>query len=283
MFRKNLLYLLIPLTLAILACKTLLGVTPPPPVIPSPTETVQTSSPETPVTVQATPPAPDGEPDEGLVTEISMKSPITDPQAEISGLAWYGDMLILLPQFPEQFARENDGALFTIPKSEILAYLQGENPAPLEPTEIPLATGCFEEQIPVYDGLEAITFLENQVFLSIEARDGASYSGFLIKGEIAPDFSMIQLDPESLAGIHPQVAMINKSEEAIFIADEMLALLPIRGLRKESQRKPRRCTIQSRSVRNWLYPLPKHRIPDYGRHIAGQPGALLGDQLFLPW
>ena len=35
------------------------------------------------------------------VTEIVLTGPLTDRDAEISGMAWYGNILILLPQYPD--------------------------------------------------------------------------------------------------------------------------------------------------------------------------------------
>ncbi|NJN82404.1 MAG: hypothetical protein HC802_09110 [Caldilineaceae bacterium] len=92
---------------------------------------------------------------EALVRELALAGPITARTAELSGLAWYGDHLILLPQYPDFSGEEGDGFLYAIPKQAIRAVLHGESSAPIEPQRIPLrAPGL--RAIPGYDGLEAI-------------------------------------------------------------------------------------------------------------------------------
>ena len=42
-----------------------------------------------------------GAPAEAQVRVIPLAAPLDTPRAEISGLAWHGDDLILLPQYPD--------------------------------------------------------------------------------------------------------------------------------------------------------------------------------------
>jgi len=52
------------------------------------------------------------QPKEVIVQYITLEGEISEPKAEISGLAWYGDYLILLPQYPHFFPSEYDGSIF---------------------------------------------------------------------------------------------------------------------------------------------------------------------------
>ena len=47
---------------------------------------------------------------------ITLNGDITDPDQEVSGLAWYNDKLILLPQYPTD-------VIYSIPKIEILEFI----------------------------------------------------------------------------------------------------------------------------------------------------------------
>ena len=59
------------------------------------------------------------------VTEIPLSGAVAKPSAEVSGLAWYGDYLILLPQYPDFANGEWDGAIYALPRANLLAYLAG--------------------------------------------------------------------------------------------------------------------------------------------------------------
>ena len=56
---------------------------------------------------------------------IPLNGPIDSKQAELSGLAWIRDILVLLPQYPERFG-SGEGVLFAISKQTILDYLDGK-------------------------------------------------------------------------------------------------------------------------------------------------------------
>ena len=84
-------------------------------------------------------------PVEVKVEEIPLAGPAADPNAELSGLAWYGNWLVLLPQYPHCFSAGPDGAFLAISKPEILAYLDRKSYTPIPPRQIPLirCTGEF--------------------------------------------------------------------------------------------------------------------------------------------
>ena len=75
--------------------------------------------------------------DEYVVSEIKLAGPIAQPQAEISGMAWYDEYLILLPQYPNRFGGNENGAIFAISKGDIKSYISGHISDPLQPIEIP--------------------------------------------------------------------------------------------------------------------------------------------------
>jgi hypothetical protein len=164
---------------------------------------------------------------EEAVQEIPLSGPIAKAEAEVSGLGWYGDTLIILPQFPKRMSKKANGALFALPKVEIIQALQGQGSLPLSPREIPLDSGGLEGNIPGFEGFEAIDFLGDQIFLTIEAHAVAGMSlpgykagdmmGYLVSGKIAPDLSEVRLDPDSLVINKPQVNLENKSDEALLI------------------------------------------------------------------
>ena len=169
-------------------------------------------------------PAPNFPPEHPL-TLIPLAGPLSASEAEVSGLAWYGDSLVFLPQYPERFgAAEYSGAVFVLDKTEILAFLDGGSQAPLQPRPVPFDSGGLSEDIPGYEGFEAIAFSGDQFFVTIEASpDGMQ--GYLAGGSVSPDLAGLRLNPNRLAAIQPQAAIPNLSDESIVLFGDMLLTL----------------------------------------------------------
>lgn len=164
---------------------------------------------------------------EQLVTVLELTGPIAVPEAELSGLGWHGDALILLPQYPERFG-EGDGALFALPKADILLALDGKTP--LDPFLVPLNAPGLKESIENFQGYESIAFHEDQVFLTIEAGEGTDMHGYLVSGEISSDSSEIILDTINIVEIPMAFPSDNHSDEAILIEDDsVLTFFEING------------------------------------------------------
>ena len=165
------------------------------------------------------------------VTPIPLTGPLTRRDAEVSGLAWYGDALIILPQYPDFSGREStaaaevesDGLLFALSREEIVAFLDGVVAGPLEPRPIPLYAPGLEERIPGYQGYEAIALADGgnredgaRVFFTIEAETDRPQA-YLLAGEIAPDLSAVTVDVSRWAEIPSQSGLSNQSEEALVV------------------------------------------------------------------
>ena len=143
-------------------------------------------------------------------------------RAEYSGMAWYGETLVLLPQYPSRFSRSGDGALLGIAKADILAYLDGKSTEPLKPRSIPLQAGGIASRLRGFEGFESIAFAGERVFLTIETSPGKKMLGYLISGTVAPDLASITLDPDRLAEIQPQADFSNQSDEALLVWGERI-------------------------------------------------------------
>lgn len=208
-------------------------------------------------------PLPASRQPEYAVTALPIAGPLARSAAEISGLTWYGDYLILLPQYPSRMADTADGALFALPRQAILDYIDKKSTLPLQPIPIPLFSQGVEDQIPDFEGFEAIVFLGEQVFLTIEASPGNAMMGYVIGGQIAPDLSELRLDPASLLENPPQVASDNHTDESLLrIGDQALTLHEINGAALNPQPHG---TLFSRTVQfAGTVPLPplEYRLTD---------------------
>jgi hypothetical protein len=167
--------------------------------------------------------SPDGvHPPEVAVQEIPLTKPASSRSAEISGMAWYQDTLVLLPQYPQRFGENGQGALFALDKSTILSFIQGGTPAVLDPKLIVFDDGGLRKKIKGFEGFEAIAFDGEQVFLTIEASPHNKMKGYLVTGSIQPDRSIISLEPGTLTEIPLEENISNLSDEALIVFNEKI-------------------------------------------------------------
>ncbi len=160
-------------------------------------------------------------PIEQPVLTIPLQGPVSERKSEISGMAWYGDYLVLLPQYPDRFSSNADGVVFSLSRADIIHYLDGVHSGPLHPTEISLAAPGLRDLIEGFEGFEAIAFHGDKAFLTIESKPGPML-GYIIAGRIAPDLGELSLDTSSLSEIPPQAPLENMSDETLFVIGQQL-------------------------------------------------------------
>ena len=95
--------------------------------------------------------------------EIQLSGLITDKKQEISGLEWYQDNLVLLPE-------NLGGFVYMIPKERIMKQLRRTKPEPIEPRQVSFKTADYSKIIPGFQGFEAIAFKNEFVAITLEAK-----------------------------------------------------------------------------------------------------------------
>jgi hypothetical protein len=155
---------------------------------------------------------------------LPLSGELSSVHAEVSGMAWYGEFLILLPQYPARFASSGEagweGAVFALAKNQIQVYLDGEVADPLNPIPIRFDDGGVAAQVRGFEGFEAIGFAGDRIFLTIESHAGRPMLSYLVSGNIQPDLSKIQLDPGSLTPLPPPLNLLNRGDEALSVAGD---------------------------------------------------------------
>lgn len=160
------------------------------------------------------------QPKEQAVTVIPLSGDLQNSKAEVSGLAWYKDYLILLPQYPNFRGAAGDGRLFAIPKADIIAFLDGKTKS-VSQKEIPFFASGITQKIKGYQGFEAIAFKEDRIYMTIETESGGMI-GYLVSGTIKPDLSEIRLDANVLIEMKPQADVSNASNESLMLMNDRL-------------------------------------------------------------
>lgn len=170
-------------------------------------------------------------PAEVAVQEIPLSGPASGRRAEISGMAWYGDTLILLPQFPDRFGAEQNGAVFALRKSILLDYVENNLTSPVEPETIPFQDGGISQTIKNFEGFESIAFDGEKVYLTIEASP-KQMKGYVISGSMDLNGSGVTLNPATLTEIPMQADLANISDESIILfEDKIFTLYEANGVR----------------------------------------------------
>jgi hypothetical protein len=160
--------------------------------------------------------------DEAKIELITLLGQVTEPRAEISGMAWCGDHLILLPQYPGQYCTDASGFVFSIPRDQIFHYLKDSSGSGIKPSMIPFDQGGLDQSIKGFEGFESITFFDDQFFASIESRQGGDMMGYLVKGTVQGDCEALAVEPDSIFEVYPQADLDNISDETLLIYQDLL-------------------------------------------------------------
>lgn len=168
--------------------------------------------------------------DEAHVQEIGLLGPSTQANAEISGMAWCGNQLILLPQYPQKFGERDSGVLFSISKADIDAFLAAEMEEGISPELVPFDTAGMEESIEGFEGFESIVFEGDRFYVMIEARQSDGMVGYLAQGSVKAACSSLQLEPPNLVPISAQADLSNITDETlIYWRDQLYTIYEANG------------------------------------------------------
>ena len=179
-------------------------------------------------------------PHETRVEQIPLAGPIASRAAELSGLTWHGDDLLLLPQYPGRFSVTSDsvdaageasdvGAFFVLAKADVLAFLNGPRDGALRPRLVRFEAPGVAERVVGFDGYEAIVFHGEQVFVLIESSADEAMQGYLVRGTARPD-GTIRLDAATVTPLPAQEHLHNLSYETLLAtSDGVIALEEANG------------------------------------------------------
>ena len=156
-------------------------------------------------------------------TLLKIGGPMKNSDEEISGMDWYNDNLILLPE-------NLNGYVFAIKKAELDSRINGNDTTIIFPKQIKLNTPNYKELVPGFDSFEAIAFRGYEVYLTIEIRFTDSMSCLLARGHIDEKTLEITVPEQNLTVIDVPTYVDNMSYESLVIdEDRVIALFEANG------------------------------------------------------
>lgn len=153
------------------------------------------------------------------VKEVKLPNILSSPKLEMSGLAWYEENLILLPQLLRTSTGQKK--LFSISKKQILHYLSDPT-FQISVTELTLIDAEIDKIIPSPE-YEAIGFKGESIFLLIESDQGDMKS-FIVKGD-ANENGVFSLDPNSISQVPIKHNYFEMAGETLLIKDEKIYVI----------------------------------------------------------
>ena len=205
-------------------------------------------------------------PGEVPVQIIPLASPLNLPMAELSGLTWCQNKLVLMPQYPRRLNEEQRPDFYFLDKDDIRQRIEEGRERELEPARIRVNENGIRDLATEFDGYEAIACNGSNVWLSIEAvSPEGRYFSYLVQGSIDLHVAepAITLDPSRLWNLPSQSDMRNMGDEAIlYFEGNVLSLHELNDSRAVAEAKAISLDPVSGEQSNFAFPHLPYRITD---------------------
>ncbi|MEC7821942.1 MAG: hypothetical protein VX896_05895 [Candidatus Neomarinimicrobiota bacterium] len=196
---------------------------------------------------------------EVLPIEILLTGEATERSLEMSGLAWYNDYLILMPQY----VNESKPRFYYLKKSTINDWLNGNKEKPLNPSKIDIIMPDYFNSIKGYQGFEAICFIGNKAYLIIETKNNDSMQSFIVKGSMDIKNKTLIIDPEKKVEILLPVNIKNMGYESILkYKYRLMVLFEANGINVNSDPKASFYNSSLKQKGHISFPNIEYRITD---------------------
>jgi hypothetical protein len=190
---------------------------------------------------------------------ILLSGLITNPKQEISGMDLYNDQIMLLPE-------NLGGFLYMISKDEILNALERKDRIPIEPKQPAFHTPDYSKSIPGFEGLEAIAFNGNNVYITLESKDDDMMRGYLAWGTIDPTTKEVTIPKKNLLELETPIQVNNMTFESLLIHnDHIILFYETQGINLQKSVWQYRVSLADFSVSKIEFPNIEYRITDVSR------------------
>ncbi|MDX1700980.1 MAG: hypothetical protein R3250_10200, partial [Melioribacteraceae bacterium] len=155
------------------------------------------------------------------ITKIDLMGELSDRSSEISGLCWFGNKLIILPQYPQRFGDES-GKIFFIERAKLKKYIEGDIRTPIEPSSYNIDLSNVGKYFNMGSGFEAISVIDTTAFFTVEYLSSVNTETLLIRGAIDTSAREIFIDEKSIVSDPTDLRIYNMSCESILAMNDHL-------------------------------------------------------------
>ena len=197
--------------------------------------------------------------DEVEIKTIPLSGIITDPKQEISGLDWYKNNLILLPE-------NLNGFIFFIPKDELTKSINSNNPNPILPKKNIFKTPNYSKTIKGFEGFESIAFYNDNFIVTIEAKENDIMKSYLAWGKINYKTLNMNIPKENLKELKTPIQIKNMTYESSLIYNKnVIFLYEANGKNLQPIINQPMLSLNDNSISRIKYPNIEYRITDVTR------------------
>ena len=200
--------------------------------------------------------------EEVAVIPLKLPDRISAASFEYSGMGWFGDYMVLLPQYPEgkDFSRKPN--LFAIAKQDLLAAVTDPD-LELPVRDIPIENSDLRSVIKGFEGFESILFVDQNVYMTIESRAGDPMMGYLIRGVVNGDLESITLDVNSIVELRPLSSELNATFEGMtYWNGSLYVMYEHNSMRNVKQPVAYQINPDLENIREIPFPVISYRITD---------------------
>ena len=177
----------------------------------------------------------------------------------MSGLAWAGETLLLMPQYPNN----SKPLVYGIDKSIIKDRIKNPR-VPIEPIEYSIQLKNLLDSVPGFQGFEAVCYVRGKLYFLIEAEVNSLMSSYLVKGTFDKTGKKITIDEYHLTKIEPPVDIHNMAFESLLYTRKTLwALFEANGTNANPSPKVYTFSLGLRSKKQVSFPNVEYRITDF--------------------
>ena len=196
---------------------------------------------------------------EVMPIEIPLQGEAADRSLEMSGLAWYGDYLILMPQYVNKKAP----GFYFLSKKKINEWLDGDRSKALKPGKIELIIPNYDNVIGGYQGFEGLCFSGNKVYLLMESKNDGVMSSYIVAGAMDFKKKRLEIEQGKIEQITPPKNINNMGYESILKHKyRLLVLFEANGININPNANAEYYTTSLKHKESVSFPNVEYRITD---------------------
>ena len=195
--------------------------------------------------------------------DIKLSEVAADRNAEYSGLCWYENNLIMLPQYPSYFNKIlGYDTIFMLSQDLISDTIKRKGKRVVAPAQIKVINNKAHELLPGYEGFEGICYDGEFFYLSIEY-NATTNQGAIVKARLSEDETELEILNDEHLILDLPSNVFNASYESIFFYDNHIYLIyEANGKRINRNPIAKRISRDFQTVEDVAFEAIEYRITD---------------------